>query len=613
MDFFKKRVIAFLKSKEESTHSESTHTLEKLRTFKEKRPDDPIPLDITNAKTIKLPELKLEKELSPYEKVKQDWGVYWSIYNKGYSHYNRKWYQKAKEEFLKIYDWHHSSNAYFTHLLRTYRKLIDKLIEKKKYKEAFSEMLEMFDKCTNITNTDIRKYNKLVNLIKQIDPDFNISQKELIIDTEPEFTIDSNFIEYVSECKKPRGFKISYSDGISILRLKELSDFLPTSLPHIVFNGPKVEYTTLEKLPSLKHDVYRFRESTDRNAFIASSKDLSLYVYDWKLNLLYSFNASKYSEGHTHLRRVDLSSNLSHFLFTNVDKAYLLDSTLKIISSWEAPPKGGWEKRKRKPDSSFSDTKIQQYLSVLELNNNPTKEEIKSSFRRLAFRHHPDKNPDDPLAESKMKQIIEAYEYLTSDDAKNAFKGLEDEEYWVDTINTMKFEVAGMTFEIGLSIGSGEDWIYGSGISDDTSRIYLGCYSGKTYQVNKNGIVEKIYVIPEDKEGNYGQTNPVSYIIERKDYLHIMTYWYLYILKNDRVLKFLKVDTGNIKWFDCGFVHQLKNDIYVYLNNGDLLSSLHFKDSIRHICYKDSNLLIETSKKTFVFKLKINNKATNSV
>lgn len=247
------------------------------------------------------------------------------------------------------------------------------------------------------------------------------------------------------------------------------------------------------------------------------------------------------------------------------------------------------------------------------MNNNPSIEEIKSSFRKLAHRYHPDKNPDDPLAESKMKQIIKAYEYLTSDEATSAFKGLEDEEYWVNTINTIKFEIEGMTFEISLSIGSGEDWIYGSGISDDASRIFLGCYSGKTYQVNKNGIVEKIYVIPEDKDGIYGKTNPVSYIIERKDYLHIMTYWYLYILKDDTVLNFLKVDIGDIKWFDCGFVHQLKNDIYVYLNNGDLLGSLNFKDSIRHICYKDSNLLIETSKKAFVFKLKINNNATNSV
>lgn len=248
---------------------------------------------------------------------------------------------------MKIYDWHHSSNAYYTHLIRTYRKLINKFIENKKYKEAFSEMLEMFDKCTNVTNTDIRNYNKLVNLIKQIDPDLNISQKELIIDTEPEFTIDSNFIERVSECKKPRGFKIPHSNEISILRLKELSDFLLTSLPYIFFNGSKVEYITLKKLSSLKHDVYRFRESTDRNVFIVSSKDLSLYVYDWKFNLLHSFNASKYSEAHTHLRRVDLSSNLSCFLFTNVDKAYLLDSTFKIISSWKVPHKEGWEKKKK--------------------------------------------------------------------------------------------------------------------------------------------------------------------------------------------------------------------------------------------------------------------------
>ncbi|MBA7644726.1 hypothetical protein ES703_52471 [subsurface metagenome] len=268
MNVFKKIANAFLRSKEETTHYKSKNALEKLGTFKGKRPDEPIPLDISNAKIIRFPELRLEKEPSLVEKVKQDWDVYWSIYNRGYSHYKRKWYQKAKEEFLKIYNWHHSSNAYFTHLLRTYRKLISKFIEKKKYKEAFSEILEAFDKCPNITNTDIKNHNKLLNIIKQMDPDLDIEKKELIIDTEPEFTIESNAIEYFSECKKPRGFKIPNSDEISVLKLKELSCFLPTSLSYIFFSDSKVEYITSESLPILKHNVYRFKESSDRNTFI---------------------------------------------------------------------------------------------------------------------------------------------------------------------------------------------------------------------------------------------------------------------------------------------------------------------------------------------------------
>jgi molecular chaperone DnaJ len=43
-------------------------------------------------------------------------------------------------------------------------------------------------------------------------------------------------------------------------------------------------------------------------------------------------------------------------------------------------------------------------------------EEIKRSYRRLAVKYHPDKNPDDILAEATFKEIAEAYDILS--DAK---------------------------------------------------------------------------------------------------------------------------------------------------------------------------------------------------
>ena len=56
---------------------------------------------------------------------------------------------EGERRIFKIYDWYHSSNAYFTHLIRTYRKVTNKFIEKKKYTEAFLENQEMFSKCPN--------------------------------------------------------------------------------------------------------------------------------------------------------------------------------------------------------------------------------------------------------------------------------------------------------------------------------------------------------------------------------------------------------------------------------------------------------------------------------
>ena len=44
-----------------------------------------------------------------------------------------------------------------------------------------------------------------------------------------------------------------------------------------------------------------------------------------------------------------------------------------------------------------------------------TKKQIKKAYRRLAMRFHPDKNPNDPEAGKKFKQIQWAYERLRPD------------------------------------------------------------------------------------------------------------------------------------------------------------------------------------------------------
>lgn len=57
------------------------------------------------------------------------------------------------------------------------------------------------------------------------------------------------------------------------------------------------------------------------------------------------------------------------------------------------------------------------YYSILGIDRNATKEEIKKAYRKLALLHHPDKNPDDPNSSEKFNSISEAYEVL-SDESK---------------------------------------------------------------------------------------------------------------------------------------------------------------------------------------------------
>ncbi|XXG56060.1 hypothetical protein AAC387_Pa03g3574 [Persea americana] len=60
------------------------------------------------------------------------------------------------------------------------------------------------------------------------------------------------------------------------------------------------------------------------------------------------------------------------------------------------------------------------YYNILKVNRNATDEDLKKSYRRLAMRWHPDKNPNNKKeAEAKFKQISEAYDVL-SDQQKRA-------------------------------------------------------------------------------------------------------------------------------------------------------------------------------------------------
>jgi molecular chaperone DnaJ len=66
-------------------------------------------------------------------------------------------------------------------------------------------------------------------------------------------------------------------------------------------------------------------------------------------------------------------------------------------------------------------TKKRDYYEVLSVGRNASDEEIKRAYRKLAVKYHPDKNPDDPHAEEKFKELGEAYDVLMDADKRAAY------------------------------------------------------------------------------------------------------------------------------------------------------------------------------------------------
>lgn len=61
------------------------------------------------------------------------------------------------------------------------------------------------------------------------------------------------------------------------------------------------------------------------------------------------------------------------------------------------------------------------YYEVLEINQSADVEEIKKAYRKLAIKHHPDRNPGDKGAEDKFKEAAEAYQVLSDPEKRQRY------------------------------------------------------------------------------------------------------------------------------------------------------------------------------------------------
>jgi molecular chaperone DnaJ len=110
------------------------------------------------------------------------------------------------------------------------------------------------------------------------------------------------------------------------------------------------------------------------------------------------------------------------------------------------------------------------YYEVLGLGKNATEEEIKKSFRKLAFQYHPDKNHDDG-ASDKFKEINEAYQILSDPDKRSSYD---------------RFGHAGVAGTPFGQAGGFED--FGFGGFGDIFETFFGGMGGQSHRGPSRGV-----------------------------------------------------------------------------------------------------------------------------
>ncbi|MDD4858073.1 MAG: DnaJ domain-containing protein, partial [Candidatus Krumholzibacteria bacterium] len=61
------------------------------------------------------------------------------------------------------------------------------------------------------------------------------------------------------------------------------------------------------------------------------------------------------------------------------------------------------------------------YYEILGVGRSATLDEIKKAYRKLALKHHPDRNPGNKDAEEKFKEATEAYEVLRDTEKRHRY------------------------------------------------------------------------------------------------------------------------------------------------------------------------------------------------
>jgi len=128
------------------------------------------------------------------------------------------------------------------------------------------------------------------------------------------------------------------------------------------------------------------------------------------------------------------------------------------------------------------------YYKILGVDKKASQAEIKKAYRKLAVKHHPDKNQGNKASEEKFKELNEAYEVLGDPEKRKKYDslGANWKQYEQGGFDPSQYGGGGFHYQGDMS-----DIFGGSGFSDFFNSFFGGMGGGSSRSYHRRPVARK--------------------------------------------------------------------------------------------------------------------------
>ncbi len=350
----------------------------------------------------------------------------------------------------------------------------------------------------------------------------------------------------------------------------------------------------------LEQDVYRSGSSPSGTHIALFSSDGHLHVYDQDLERTIlrqlrsdhrvsehfrTIDTDYWGEFKSQVRAVDVSIGAKRVLFTLADEAWCIAPDGDTVWGLRMPLNEGWERAVVRSDRVGASAEVHAALATLGLSLPVSPKEVKTAWKKLALKHHPDRNPGDPTATERMKALNDACAVLTGVEPESLSVDDSDTTFFRRTKPDLVFDLGyGMQASITIMTGTPQDWIYEASFTPEGGAL-LGSYSGKVVAVTPDGVPTHVYDVGSG----------VNRALRHQGYTYLLGHTRLWVVKDTALCAFIDVfREGRLVVAPNGFGLLQSRRLRWFALDGTELGQVETRDPIRLVRGGPDGAVVET-------------------